>query len=198
MGAIMRLAVMPGNGLRLPAPGSDTPPGNLKPSDAYSEEPTKEGACACGAGDAAGDWNSPVRLPDLAPPPATTTCSGAVEGRESALTGRSPCTFPLAACRHCGRHINTDPDKGIVCKRRGPADVLTSGSCRSATGGAKMQGSLVPRGPKDKPVPTSWEVEAEAEQNPQQHPQTHSASLQPLLPASQGAMPGQFHVQFIV
>ena len=118
MGATMRLAVMPGNGLRLPAPGSDAPPGNLEPSDAYSDDATKEGACACGAGDAAGDWNSPFRLPDLAPPPAAATCSGAVEGRESALTGRSPCTFPLAACRQCGRRINTDSDKGIALQEK--------------------------------------------------------------------------------
>lgn len=60
MGATMRFAVMPGNGLRLPAPACETPFGNRKPSKLYRDDPTKEGACAGGAGDAAGDWNSPL------------------------------------------------------------------------------------------------------------------------------------------
>ncbi len=101
IGATMRFAVMPGNGLRLPAPACETPFGNRKPSELYRLDPTKEGACAGGAGDAAGDWNRPFKLPDLAP---CTLCSGAVDGRESALAGRSPCTFPLAACTQ-DRHV---------------------------------------------------------------------------------------------
>ena len=92
----MRLAVMPGNGLRLPAPACEIPPGNRKPSVLYRDDPTNEGICAGGAGDATGDWNRPFRLPDLA---LCATCSGAVDGRESALAGRSPWIFPLAACK---------------------------------------------------------------------------------------------------
>lgn len=107
MGAAMRFAVMPGNGLRLPAPAWDRPPENLKPSPLYSEDPMKEGALVCGTGDAAGDWNRPFRLPDLAPGAdvAAATCSGAVAGRESALIGRTPCDLPLAACSKDARRV---------------------------------------------------------------------------------------------
>ena len=55
LGAAIRLAVMPGNGLRLPVLPCEIPPGNRKPSELYRDVPTNEGICGGGAGDAAGD-----------------------------------------------------------------------------------------------------------------------------------------------
>ena len=104
MGAAIRFAVIPGKGLRLPDAPGVSPPGNLKASLLYTEEPMNGAPCACGAGDAAGDRNRAFRLPDLALCGATAG-SGAVAGRESALIGRSPCILPLAACERCRDHV---------------------------------------------------------------------------------------------